>query len=135
MPRFSKRSQQILDTCDWELRELMYEVVRKFDITVLEGYRSSEDQEAAFKKGNSKLRAGQSKHNYFPSLAVDVAPWKSTKPHIDWDDLELFRFMGGYILGIANQMEINVRWGGDWDGDFNFRDQTLIDMPHFELVR
>jgi hypothetical protein len=40
---------------------------------------------------------------------------------------------GGYVRGIAEGMEINVRWGGDWDSDWSFIDQTFHDLPHWEL--
>ena len=29
----------------------------------------------------------------------------------------------------------NVRWGGDWNMDNNFKDQKFNDLPHFELVK
>lgn len=134
MPSFSLRSQQRLLECHTDLQDLMNEVIKHFDITIIEGYRSPRDQEEAYRTGKSQLKPGQSKHNVHPSSAIDVAPWKSTLPHIDWNNLELFRFMGGFVLGIASQMKIKVRWGGDWDSDFDFKDQRLIDMPHFELL-
>lgn len=134
MPRFSSRSQERLSTCHPELQRLMEEVVQTFDITVLEGHRSPEDQEEAYCTGKSHLRAGESKHNAYPSRAVDIAPWRPAEPHIDWEDTDLWRFMGGYVLGVAEGLGIAVRWGGDWDGDFNFQDQRLVDMPHFELL-
>lgn len=134
MPKFSTKSQQKLLECHSDLQDLMNEVIKHFDITIIEGFRSPKDQEEAYRTGHSNLKPGQSKHNVSPSRAIDVAPWKVTEPHIDWNDIELFRFMGGFILGIASQMGIKIRWGGDWDSDFNFKDQRLIDLPHFELV-
>ena len=69
-----------------------------------------------------------SKHNQEPSLAVDVAPWP-----IDWNDSHRFYHFAGFVLGIAAALNIRLRWGGDWDSDFDLRDQTFFDLPHFEL--
>ena len=70
-----------------------------------------------------------SKHNSFPSLAVDVAPYP-----INWSDKERFYFFAGYVKATADQMKIKIRWGGDWDGDTKVRDQTFMDLPHYELI-
>ena len=32
------------------------------------------------------------------------------------------------------RMTYAVRWGGDWDGDGDWRDERFLDMPHYELV-
>ena len=52
---------------------------------------------------------------------------------IDWNDKERFYFFAGYVKGIASQMGIELRWGGDWDSDNQLHDQTFMDLPHFEL--
>ena len=41
----------------------------------------------------------------------------------------------GFVLGVANQMGINLRWGGDWDQDFEVQDNKFDDFPHFELKK
>ena len=46
MPRFSKTSLSKLETCHPVLQDLMHEVIRFFDIKVIEGYRSNERQES-----------------------------------------------------------------------------------------
>ena len=70
------------------------------------------------------------KHNRKPSAAIDVAPW----PIPDWEDLKTFYFFSGVVKGIANCLEIKIRWGGDWDSDNDLNDQTFNDLVHFELV-
>ena len=42
-------------------------------------------------------------------------------------------YFGGFVLGTAEEMEIDVRWGGDWDSDRKLEDQTFHDLPHFEV--
>ena len=91
------------------------------------------------------------------SLAADVAPWP-----LDWDTRVLkplrvqpaetspgalvgtldpralknlcrFYHFAGWVLATASRLSIPIRWGGDWDGDRDFMDQTFDDLVHFEL--
>jgi len=112
MPSFSKHSLARLETCDDRLIAICNRVIKCMDFTVVEGHRSNESQEIMFNTGRSKLRAGMSRHNREPSMAVDVAPYRNGG--IDWDSRE--------------------HLGGDWDGDLDFRDQSFNDLPHFEIV-
>lgn len=128
MPRYSKRSKSKLAECDPELQRLFREVIKHIDCTILTGHRGMEAQNDAYRKGFSKLKFPQSKHNKFPSRAVDVAPYP-----IDWKDKEAFYHFAGIVRGIASQMGIELRWGGDWDSDNDLHDQTFMDLPHFEL--
>jgi hypothetical protein len=29
---------------------------------------------------------------------------------------------------------VRVRWGGDWDGDFETKDNKFDDLVHFEIL-
>jgi peptidoglycan hydrolase-like protein with peptidoglycan-binding domain len=85
---------------------------------VVDGVRSFEDQNLAYERGNSQVRAGGSWHNY--GLAVDFAFWNAagngptwTAPNASWDTLGTL----GKQLGFT-------RWGGDFTG--------FVDRPHFE---
>lgn len=73
MPRFSIKSRSKLHTCDERLVKLFHEVVKHFDCTIIEGHRGQKAQDAAYNKGNSKLKFPYGKHNKSPSIAVDVA--------------------------------------------------------------
>ena len=128
MPAFGARSRRELDTAHPDLQRVFFEVVKHFDCAVLEGHRGEEAQEEAVRTGKSKIHYPDGKHNKIPSLAVDVAPWP-----IDWTDKERFYYFAGFVLGIASQMGVSLRWGGDWDGDTDVKDQTFFDLPHFEL--
>ena len=41
--------------------------------------------------------------------------------------------MGGMIRGIAKQLNVNVRYGGDWDGDGKTKDNNFDDLVHIEI--
>ena len=128
MPRFSTRSKSRLHTCDGRLIELFNKVVKEFDCTVIEGHRGKDAQNEAYNKGNSKLKFPNGKHNKSPSVAVDVAPYP-----IDWKDRDRFHYFGGYVLGIAKSLGLNIRWGGDWDQDTQTKDNKFDDLVHFEI--
>ena len=128
MPKFSKKSLSKLETCDKRLQDLFLRVVKKFDCTILEGHRGKDRQNKLFNEGKSKLKYPKGKHNSLPSKAVDVAPYP-----IDWNDRERFTYFAGYVLGIAYQMGLKIRWGGDWDMDTQVKDNNFDDLPHFEI--
>lgn len=126
MPRYSARSRGHLETCHKDLRRLFDRVIEIWDCTILEGHRSTERQAQLVREGKSKVTI--SKHNYRPSLAVDVAPYP-----IDWENTERFVEFGLFVLKLAKEMEIAIRWGGDWDGDGDLTDQSFNDLVHFEI--
>lgn len=129
MPEFGERSKKALDSAHPKLRQLFDEVVKTYDCAVLCGFRNEADQEDAFVKGFSKVQFPDSKHNSYPSLAVDVVPWP-----LDWKDGRRFYHFGGYVLATAGRLGIKIRWGGDWNGNLDFKDQNFHDLPHFELL-
>lgn len=128
MPKFGQVSMRKLETAHPDLQRLFLEVVKYFDCTVLEGYRNKMAQDKAVAEGRSQTPYPTSKHNRMPSMAVDVAPFP-----VDWADTKRFYFFAGVVKGIALQMNIPIRWGGDWDGDTETKDNSFMDLPHYEL--
>lgn len=129
MAKLGKRSMERLSTCHPDLIRVAQEAIKKGpDFTVLCGQRSREDQDKAVEDGMSKAEWPESCHNTEPSCAMDLAPWP-----IDWHDTGRFKLLAGYILATAHQMGVPLRWGGDWDRDYDLDDQRFVDMPHFEL--
>jgi len=126
MPRFSRTSLKRLYTCDMNLVRVMTEVIIHMDIKVIEGNRTVERQKQLMRDGATKTL--KSYHLTDPSKAVDVAPYP-----VDWNNRERFVLMGGFIIGIAKGLGVNLTWGYDWDGDWDMRDQTFYDGPHFQL--
>jgi len=125
MPKFSKQSLNRLQSCDERLFKLFNEVVKHFDCTILEGRRTVERQSMLVKQGKSKTM--NSKH--LTGKAVDVAPYP-----INWEDRERFTYFAGFVMGIASQQGLKLRWGGDWDKDTDLADNSFDDLPHFEIV-
>jgi|TARA_R100000084_G_C4636799_1_gene141410 peptidoglycan L-alanyl-D-glutamate endopeptidase CwlK len=137
VPRFGKRSKERLNGVDSRLINVLNEVVKYFDITVIEGLRSEKRQNELLAQGKSKTKF--SKH--LEGKAVDIAPYP-----IDWKARDDFHYLGGFVLGIAAKMGVNVRWGGDWsspslDKDVmrgaeqrTTKDNGFDDLVHFELI-
>ena len=94
----------------------------------LEGHRDEYRQNKLYEEGKTKVRFPMGRHNSNPSRAVDVTPYP-----IDWEDRERQTLFAGFVLGIARSMGIKLRWGGDWDQDFQVVDNRFDDFPHFEL--
>ncbi len=128
MPAFSEHSRELLATCHPDLIRLMNTAILYWDFTIITGHRTQEAQEAAFAAGKSKAHWPNGPHCSTPSCAVDIAPWP-----IDWSNDARFLLLGGKILGLARVLGIVLRYGGDWDGDGNPRNQSLHDTGHFEL--
>lgn len=133
MPRFSLKSQDRLNTCHPLLQELFNSVVKEYDCAVIEGHRARRKQNQLYLGGKSKVKWPDSKHNIMPSEGVDVAPWIKGKG-IPWKEPNNFYVFSGYVLGKAKEMGIQVRWGGDWDGDHDVNDQWFNDLGHWELL-
>jgi len=129
MAKFSEKSLKRLESVQPLLRKVFLEVVKHFDCTVVCGYRDRTAQELAFETGKSKAHFGESPHNFVPALAVDVVPYP-----VDWLDLERMQYFAGYVMATAQQMGIDLRWGGDWDDDTHLSDNRFDDLPHFELA-
>jgi hypothetical protein len=129
MAKFSQASKSKLATADRRLQELFNLVIKEHDCTVLYGHRSNEEQDELYRKGLSKLKGGQSSHNSNPSRAVDVVAYP-----INWKDYKRHYHFAGIVLGIASQLGIKIRWGGDWDMDDDLNDQTFNDLVHFEVI-
>ena len=136
MPKYSKASKERLMSCVPDLIKLFNEVIKGYDCTILCGHRDVNEQFELFKKGRKEVNGvwvvkdrsqvvtwkdgikNLSKHNYYPSEAVDAAPFP-----IDWEDIQRFKGFEEYVRGVADSLDIKIRCGAEW-GDY----------PHFETV-
>ena len=129
MPKFSKRSLDELGTCHPKIQMVFKSVVKFFDCSILKGKRDKAEQDRLYEIGKSEKKWPEGKHNTEPySEAVDVTPYP-----IDWTDEKRFYFFAGFVLGMARQLGVNLRWGGDWNSDTQVQDQNFFDLVHFEI--
>jgi peptidoglycan L-alanyl-D-glutamate endopeptidase CwlK len=128
MAHFSERSKSKLYTCHKDLQGLFSEVVANFDCTIIEGHRGKDKQDQLYPRF-TQVKFPNSKHNSQPSKAIDVAPYP-----IDWSDYKRMYYFAGYVRCKAEEMDIAIRWGGDWDNDTEVLDNVFNDLVHFELI-
>jgi len=124
MYKFGRRSRERLKGVDVRLVNVLNELIKMMDVTIIEGLRSAERQKELLAKGATKVK--YSKH--MEGKAVDLSPYP-----IDWENRDGFYYMGGMIRGIAKQMGVNVRFGGDWDSDGDTKDNSFDDLVHVEI--
>ena len=130
---WSDVSMARLETCSPHLQLIFNKVLVVRDCSILCGFRNEEEQMEHFNADppRTQLKFPDSNHNEFPSRAIDVVHY----PVPDWElEIEEFIRFSHFVLGTAYGMGIALRWGGDWDRDFDLTDQRFNDYPHFELV-
>ena len=130
MPNFGSKSIQRLNTLDNGLKLVLKEAIKHIDFSILQGHRGNDEQDELYAEGKSQLKGGQSKHNTYPSQAVDIAPYPY--PSNDEKGLNQIYYLAGYIMGLAKQMGVSLRSGADWDMDNDVRDTKFVDAFHFE---
>ena len=125
MYKFGKRSRERLKGVDTRLINVLNELIKMMDVTIIEGVRTKERQAELLKQGATKVK--YSKH--MEGKAVELAPYP-----IDWENRDGFYYMGGMIRGIAKQLGLKVRFGGDWDSDGDTKDNNFDDLVHIEIL-
>lgn len=126
----SPSSETRLSTCCSDLQRVVRTLLKVFDVKVIWGFRSQEEQDKAFDDGVSTKKFPDSMHNMSPSEGVDIVPY----PQLYDAPREKFVQMAGLMIGIGISMDIVIRWGGDWDMDTDLHDQKFMDLAHFETV-
>ena len=108
-----------------------------YDCTIVCGHRNEIAQNLAFAENRSQLKWPNSKHNKWPSNAVDVAPYETSG--IDWGKTQSAYF-AGHVMGVAKELKRqgliahDIRCGIDWDRDNDVDDTKFWDACHFEIV-
>jgi peptidoglycan L-alanyl-D-glutamate endopeptidase CwlK len=99
--------------------------ITPIDFMVLEGVRTLKTQREYVARGASKTMS--SRHliqECGHACAVDLAPIVAGKVTFKWPP---FYPMAAAMKQAAAELDIAVKWGGDW--------RTFKDGPHFELCR
>ncbi len=113
MASYGIKSEEMLSTVDSRLVEVLRHALNYgiADWSIIKGHRGEVEQNEAFNSGNSKVKWPNSNHNYSPSMAIDFTPY----PFRGWDVLTDFVFVAAVILAAAKELNIPVRWGGNWN--------------------
>jgi len=119
-----------LDELNPDLKRVILRAAQGRDIIVIEGHRGEKKQNEYFYQGKSKVKWPDGKHNTIPSEAVDIAPYP-----LDWNDIDSFIDLAVDVRKAAVLEGVPIRWGGDWDGDGDLKDQKFNDLVHYEILR
>ena len=136
MPRFGNKSKERLLTCHEDLQVIFNEVIKTIDCSILEGHRNQERQDKLHKEGKTLVKFPFGRHNANPSMACDCTPYP-----VNWADRERQTLFAGFVMGVAKRLldegkiSREVRWGGDWNTDWQVQDNKFDDFPHFEIKR
>jgi len=141
---WGKASSAKLDNCHPDLRRIAVRalVLSPYDITIIHTFRGAEAQNALFASHASTKKFPNSRHNKSndPKIdnpqtlsdAIDFAPWINGV--IPWGDTHIFAVIAGSFFAAANDLDLTLRWGGDWNGNGSTRDQKLMDWGHIEIM-
>lgn len=155
---YGKSSFTNLLSCDKKLQAVAVralEIANKCgrDLSVIEGHRSLERQKALLEKGLSQVKEG--KHNEYPSKALDFLPYHITYKGLSGNPIQVkaiatkygisyevamqkvcaeFYIIAQCFMIAAAELNINIRWGGDWDRDNDVFNNSFDDLGHIELL-
>lgn len=102
------------------------------------GVRTPERQAELYAQGRTKpgpIVTWTLKSNHFVNKrtgfghAVDLIPLP-----VDWKNLKAFDAVATAMFQAAKELNVEIRWGADWDQDGNWRERGETDSPHFEIV-
>lgn len=110
----------------------MDELLTWVDVSLISGHRGQEEQDQLFAENKSKVRYPNSKHNTYPSLAVDLQPYPyPTQEKQLWGALG---FIAGLATAIGEKHGVRLRWGGDWNMNGSLVDNKFNDLFHLEII-
>lgn len=137
-----KLSQKSLDKMRGVDPRLVRVVTRAIELTtqdfsVLCGVRTREEQTELYAQGRTapgQIVTWTMQSRHMPAAdgygkAVDLVPYP-----LDWNDLAKFDAISRAMFKAADELNVAIRWGADWDQDGIARENGESDSPHFELV-
>lgn len=137
---YGRTSSRNRDSCAPPLIEVMNLGLEMspVDISIVSGFRDEDVQNLLFRTGASKKPWPMSEHNFMlknkpHSKAFDFAPHLGSEIRIPWSDTHLFAVVAGVFFAAASQLDLKLRWGGDWNMNGLTTDQTFMDWGHLEL--
>ena len=146
MPRFGASSEAKIRTCHADIQVVVRTaIIRGPDFTVIFGARTPVEQADLVSTGFSQkldsLHVVGEDAGRELSDAIDIAPWpvvwpnRETQTEAEFEEaIKRFHVLGGYVLGVADQLNIALIWGGDWDRDWIYTDQRFHDLGHLQRM-
>ena len=143
--KYGKGSTNKILTCHMAMQRIAHKGLARspYDIIIVHGFRGKTLQNKLFADRASLTPWPLSKHNntYYDSvleedialsLAIDFAPYVDGA--IPWDDTHIFAHIAGVFMSVADEFNIKLVWGGDFDGDGSSKDQTLFALSLIHMI-
>ena len=143
MFRFSKNSEKKLRGMEKPLQDIFRLALKLSDVDfgISEGHRAISRQKKLYAQGRTEPGdivtnidgvKNLSDHNYKPARAGDIYAYVNGQAN--YDDIYMM-YLGGVITAAAKILELDIKWGGNWDGDgVLLTDQNLKDAPHYSII-
>lgn len=124
--RFSKRSRENMRDVHPDLVTVVVTCLYRYtniDFVVIEGKRTEGRQRKLVDAGKSwTMNSYHRIQRDGWAHAVDIVPL--IKGDVPWNDPVPFRKIADAMLSAAEDLDIKITWGGEWDQK---------DLPHFQL--
>jgi len=133
--KLSNRSLRRLEGVNPKLINLLLLAIRRtsidFGVAWMGGIRTAEEQNQLFKEGYSQRDGYEKISNHQIGDAVDLNVFVGSKMV---ENKEMLCVIAGVMFACANELNVNIRWGLDWNMNGDIRDNTFNDQYHFELI-
>lgn len=113
---------------------LLYAIARTpvdFGVAWMGGFRTAEQQNQLFKQGVSQRDGYKLISNHQTGNAVDLNIFVGN--NLVQND-KMSCIVAGVILTCAEELNMHIRWGLDWNENGDIRDNKFNDIYHFEIV-
>lgn len=126
--KFGKQSIDNLKGVDPKLVAIAYRALELSDLDfgITEGLRTLERQKVLLAEKKTKTL----KSYHLTGKAIDIKIYKNGE--ISWD-IEDFAHVSKFFMQAARELGAKITWGGDWDHDGDWKDESFRDGPHFQL--
>lgn len=132
MYKWGARSKKVRGTLDPRLQLVVDELLKLVNVSLISGHRGQEEQDRLYEEGKTQVKYPNSKHNTYPSIAVDIQPYPYP---INEEELwGALGFIAGLAICIGMKYNIELRWGGDWNQNGSLTDNNFDDLFHLEIV-
>lgn len=102
-----------------------------FGVAYQGGKRTPEEQNQLFKEGYSKCDGYEKLSKHQSGDAIDLNVFVGSKVV---DNKEMLCVIAGVMFACADELNLKIRWGLDWNQNGDIRDNTFNDVYHFEII-
>jgi peptidoglycan L-alanyl-D-glutamate endopeptidase CwlK len=132
--KLSERSLERARDVNPKLINLILLAIRRtpidFGVAWMGGKRTAEEQNQLFKEHYSQCDGYEKLSKHQSGDAIDLNIFVGSKLV---ENKEMLCVVAGVMFSCANEMNINLIWGLDWNSNGDIRDNKFNDMYHFEI--